>query len=76
MSYLILFDVVLGGAFPLALPPQLLQVGLGALKRVLLHLVLCLVALEGCLRRHGDMILMDIAVDRRMDGWMDGWIER
>ena len=63
MSYLILFDVVLGRVFPLALPPQLLQVGLGALQRVLLHLVLRLVALEGRLRRHGDTLLMDTAAD-------------
>ena len=68
MSYLILFDVVLGGVLPLALPPQLLQVGLRALQRVLLNLVLRLVTLEGGLRRHGDMLLMDIAVDEWMNG--------
>lgn len=70
MSHLVLFDVVLGRVFSLALPPQLLQVGLRALQRVLLHLVLGLVALEGCLRRQVNMLLMVVA-GGRMDGWMD-----
>lgn len=50
VSHLILFDLILGRALPLAFPPQLLQVRLGAVQRVLLHLVLGLVALEGGLR--------------------------
>lgn len=48
-SHLILLDLVLGRALPLAFPPQLLQVRLGTVQRVLLHLVLGLIALEGSL---------------------------
>lgn len=53
-THLILLMVVLGGVLGLALPPQLLQVGLRALQGVLLQFVLRLVALEGGLSASTD----------------------
>lgn len=53
-SHLVLFDFVLGQVLSLAFPPQLLQVCLGALQEVRLHLVLGLVALKGGLQEMFD----------------------
>lgn len=57
-SHLIFFELVLGRTLSLAFPPELLQVGFGAVQEVLLQLVLGLIALEGGLR----------TLDRRVAG--------
>lgn len=55
-SHLILFALILQRILSLALPPQLFQVSLRPLQRVLLHLVLHLILLKCGLR-----------MDRRLD---------
>lgn len=50
-SHLVLLQLVLVGVLALAFPPQLLQLWVGSVKRVLLHLVLHLVPLKGGLKQ-------------------------
>lgn len=49
-SHLVLLQLVLVGVLALALPPQLLQLRVGSVEGVLLHLVLHLVPFKGGLK--------------------------